>query len=181
MNQARIHNIGNFIGLSFITLILLIAFLLQLKLHELPCPLCMLQRACFIGLGLGMCCNLKIGPKASHYGLIILSSILGFGIAIVQVLIHIQPGDPGYGSPFLGIHLYTWSTLFFMAVIFCCACALFFEQGFKRNTTNNKLITPIIILFLIVITANVISTFLQCGIKACPPNPTHYSLINSVV
>ncbi|WP_201276895.1 hypothetical protein [Microbulbifer sp. ALW1] len=36
-----------------------------------------------------------------------------------QVLLHIAPGNPGYGSPFLGMHFYTWALVgFFVLAIF---------------------------------------------------------------
>ena len=37
-------------------------------------------------------------------------------ISTRQILLHITPGDPGYGSVVLGLHLYTWALLIFAAL-----------------------------------------------------------------
>ena len=34
---------------------------------------------------------------------------MGGAIAARQILLHIMPGDPGFGSAFLGMHFYTWA------------------------------------------------------------------------
>ena len=34
-----------------------------------------------------------------------------------QVLLHILPGDPGYGGEVLGLHLYSWAFIVFATII----------------------------------------------------------------
>src|SRR5436309_7130076 len=99
-----------------LVLVLAAAFGVQLISGEPPCPLCVLQRIalmlCAIGplyvlvqsrAGALSCRDLAVGN-----GLSILAALLGAAISTRQVLLHILPGDPGFGSPVLGIHLYTW-------------------------------------------------------------------------
>src|SRR5436190_17042819 len=98
----------NALGLYGIALVLLVAFGAQLLLHELPCPLCLLQRNQFAMLAIGPILNIRFGPRPSHYGLTLLTAAAGAGFAMRQMLLHIMPGDPGYGSALLGYHYYTW-------------------------------------------------------------------------
>ena len=54
--------------------VLVLAFVDQLWNHDLPCPLCTLQRAAFIAAGFGLALNLIFGPRPSHYGVMILGA-----------------------------------------------------------------------------------------------------------
>ncbi len=49
----------NVLGLLGISGVLLVAFIYQLVLGELPCPLCLLQRGAFVALGLGFLFNIR--------------------------------------------------------------------------------------------------------------------------
>lgn len=179
MKQVRLHQFGNFFGLVVVCGILSMAFYYQLSSHELPCPLCLLQRVCFIAIGLCMAMNLLRGIKPSHYGLMILSSLLGFSIAMQQVFLHIAPTDTGYGPPVMGVHLYVWAAICFLIIIGFTAIALGFEQGFQSHKASNKYSFKLITaLFSLIIFANTISTLLECGLTVCPPNPVKYQLIS---
>jgi disulfide bond formation protein DsbB len=87
-----------------ISAVLLVAFYFQFALGELPCPLCLLQRVAFTALAVGPILTLRHGPRPGHYGLIVLAALLGAAIASRQVLLHIIPGDAGYGSALHGYH-----------------------------------------------------------------------------
>lgn len=181
ISQHKIHQLGATLGLLFISALLVFAFYTQLINHDLPCPLCLLQRLCFIGVGLCLCMNLKEGIKISHYGLMILSALIGLGIALRQIFLHVSPGDVGYGSPLLGLFLYTWSAIGFVIIIGVVALALMFEQGFSES--NAKLSRWHILLmgfFLFLILANGISTFIECGAFICKDNPIHYYLLDPI-
>ena len=84
------------------------AFAAQLLLHELPCPLCLLQRILFAMLAIGPILNIRLGPRPSHYALSLLAAVAGGRLSTRQVLLHIMPGDAGYGTALLGYHYYTW-------------------------------------------------------------------------
>jgi disulfide bond formation protein DsbB len=90
----------NAVALCAISAVLLVAFYFQFALGELPCPcpLCLLQRLAFTALAVGPILTLRHGPRAGHYGLIVLAALLGAAIASRQVLLYIMQGDSGYGS-----------------------------------------------------------------------------------
>ncbi|PJE12260.1 MULTISPECIES: hypothetical protein [Legionella] len=48
--------------------------------------------------------------------------------------LHISPGDLGYGSPLLGLSLYSWSAISFGIIIAIAAIAFLFEQGFTEES-----------------------------------------------
>ena len=65
MTQARAITL-NAISLYAVALVLAAAFAAQLLLHELPCPLCLLQRILFAMLAIGPILNIRFGPRPSH-------------------------------------------------------------------------------------------------------------------
>src|SRR5258706_8645531 len=97
----------NALGLYAITLVLLVAFAAQLVLHELPCPLCLLQRIQFATLAVGPILNLRFGVRPSHYAVSLLTAVARPAFAARQLLLHIMPGAPGYGSALIRHHHYT--------------------------------------------------------------------------
>lgn len=180
ITQNKLHQWGNACGLILVCVILLFAFYEQLHHHELPCPLCLLQRACFIGIGLCLCMNLKAGIKIAHYGLMTLTALLGLGIALRQIFLHVAPGDLGYGSPLLGLYLYTWSAIGFVIIIGLIAIAQLFERGFyEDNSLPTRLLYLLMGIFLLLILANGISTFIECGPFICKSTPQHYYLFDT--
>ena len=78
---------------------------MQIAYDELPCPLCLLQRVAFTALAVGPVLTLRHGPRPAHYGLVIIAALMGAAIAARQILLHIMPGDAGYGSALLGLSL----------------------------------------------------------------------------
>ena len=86
-----------------------IALFYQFVFHELPCPLCLLQRVGLFCIAFGAIMNLKHGKEFKYDLIIIISSIYSLIVAMRQVLLHIVPGDAGYGSKFLDLHFYTWN------------------------------------------------------------------------
>src|SRR5437016_13806784 len=97
----------NALGLYGIALVLLVAFAAQLLLHELPCPLCLLQRIQFAMLAVGPILNVRFGLRPSHYAVSLLTAVAGAAFAARQILLHDMPGDPGFGSQPLGCHYHT--------------------------------------------------------------------------
>ena len=180
MNQRKLHQFGNTLGLGLISIILAVAFIDQLIQHDLPCPLCLLQRVGFVAVGLCLCMNLKFGIKTTHYGLMILSALLGFFVALRQLSLHTMPNDPGYGSVLLGFHFYTWSAIAFCLIVVLIAIGLLFEAGFTdvpQKLSSAKMALMIFFLFLIL--ANGISTLIECGLSVCPDDPINYKLLSS--
>src|SRR5262245_35980897 len=91
----------NALSLYAVALVLIAAFAAQLLLNELPCPLCLLQRIQFAMLAIGPIMNVRFGPRPSHYALSLFAAAAGFAFSTRQVLLHILPGDPGYGTALL--------------------------------------------------------------------------------
>ena len=174
----------NALALYGIALVLCVAFAAQLVLGELPCPLCLLQRVQFAMLAIGPILNVRFGPRPSHYALSLLAAALGAVVAARQMLLHILPGDPGFGTALLGYHYYTWAFLGFAAAIVLIAVVLLFDRQFEQNAEQISHISSFAraaVWLVIGLTAlNVVSTVLECGFRACPDNPTAYELIKSV-
>src|SRR5205823_4111739 len=121
----------NALGLYAIALVLLVAFAAQLLLHELPCPLCLLQRQ-FAMLAVGPILNVRFGLRPSHYAVSLLTAVAGAAFAARQILLHVMPGDPGYGSALLGYHYYTWAFIGFAVAIVALAAMLLFDEQFRE-------------------------------------------------
>lgn len=170
----------NALGLYAIALVLAGAFAAQLLLNELPCPLCLLQRCLFALLATGPFLNIRYGPRPSHYALALLTACAGATVAARQILLHIMPGDPGYGSAFLGYHFYTWAFIGFAAAIVLIAIVLLFDGQFHDDTAARpvEVFVRAAVWLIIGLTAlNVISAVAECGYSACPDNPTTYELL----
>ena len=172
----------NALGLYAIAAVLAAAFAAQIVLNELPCPLCLLQRIQFAMLAIGPILNIHHGPRPSHYAVSLLAAIAGAAFATRQVLLHIMPGDPGYGSALLGFHYYTWALIGFGIAIVAIAAILLFDRQFKpENTaasaTAGAFARTAVWLVIALTAANVLSTVLECGFGACPDNPLEYELL----
>jgi disulfide bond formation protein DsbB len=170
----------NALGLYAIAFVLLVAFAAQLVLHELPCPLCLLQRIQFAMLAVGPILNVRFGPRPSHYAVSLLTAVAGAAFAARQVLLHVMPGDPGYGSALLGYHYYTWAFIGFAVAIIAVAVMLLFDDQFRDDGKPQPAgaFARAAVWLVIALTAlNVISTLLECGFGACPDNPVAYELL----
>jgi disulfide bond formation protein DsbB len=173
----------NALGLYAIALVLAVAFAAQLILHELPCPLCLLQRVQFALLAVGPLLNVRFGPRPSHYALSLFVAAAGAAFAMRQILLHIMPGDPGYGSALLGYHYYTWAFIGFAVAILALAAMLLFDGQFAAGKPPAQVGTfeHAAVWLVIALTAlNVVATLLECGFAACPDDPKHYELLRLV-
>jgi disulfide bond formation protein DsbB len=178
MNQVKCHKIANILGLIFVCGVLIITADAQWRHHDLPCPLCLMQRLCFIAIGLSMCLNLKEGIKTSHYGVMTLAAILGLIIALRQTSLHLAPNDPGYGQIFLGFHMYIWSAITFTIILGLVGVGLLLEKGFSNNKhPMNRWQLILITLFLCLILANGISTLVECEALVCKDPPLHHHFL----
>ncbi len=119
----------NALGLLGCCAILLVAFGYQFALGELPCPLCLLQRAAFAASGVGFALGVRFGPRPSHYGIVILSAVAGAAVAARQVALHVVPGTGGYGTTLVGLHFYTLALIAFVALIAAVGVLLLADGG----------------------------------------------------
>lgn len=170
----------NTLGLLGMTTVLLIGFVLQFVLNELPCPLCLLQRIGFIMIMFGFLLNVVYGSQSRHYGVVLIGALYGVATSLRQVSLHVIPGTPGYGSPIFGMHYYTWAFVLFVATIFAVAVILMLtskeESPEPYEMSNLGRITCL--LAISVVALNVIGTFAECGPYQCPDNPESYWLFN---
>lgn len=170
----------NALSLYGVAAVLAAAFAAQFILNELPCPLCLLQRIMFTALAIGPMLNIRFGPRPSHYALSLLAALIGAMVSTRQVLLHIMPGDAGYGSALLGYHYYTWALLGFVAAIALLSTILLFDKQFDSNSTAPpaSAFARTAVWFVIGLTVlNVIATLLECGFGACADNPVVYELL----
>jgi len=172
----------NALGLYAIGLVLTAAFAAQLLLHELPCPLCLLQRIQFALLAIGPIMNVRWGPRPSHYALSLFAAAAGFAFSTRQVLLHVLPGDPGYGTALLGYHCYTLALIGFAISIVLIGVMLLFDRQFEAEDAPKfdapDLFATCAVWLVIALTAlNVVSTLLECGFGACADNPVVYELL----
>lgn len=190
MNTHPVIKTINIIGIYGLSLVIIGAYTVQFVLNELPCPLCLLQRVGMLMVMTGFAMNLKFGIKPAHYAMSIIGALFGASVSMRQILLHIVPvsGQPtGYGTPILGMHLYTWAFIFFTATIFIIAVVMLFGKQFEASSDNltdkstepsgSKLEGFAMIAFYVVFilaAANVVTSFLECGVGPCPDNPVNY-------
>jgi disulfide bond formation protein DsbB len=160
--------------------VILGGFSYQFFLSELPCPLCMLQRMCMIAAAIPSALALVYGCKPQFYGMSIVAALIGAAISTRQLLTHIcNVEDPGYGTPIMGAHAYTWALVVFMTVILVCAINLMvpsqFSQSppFKRRSVTRMTLWALLLVAL----ANAVASLAIAGFSwFLPDNPTSYLL-----
>jgi disulfide bond formation protein DsbB len=167
MTQARAITL-NALSLYGVALVLAAAYAAQFILQELPCPLCLLQRILFAALAVGPILNIRFGIRPSHYAMSLLAAVA----STRQVLLHIMPGDAGYGSALLG----------FITAIVLLAAILMFDRQFKEDkavlpATGGAFAQTAVWLVIALTAINVVTTLLECGFGACADNPLVYELL----
>lgn len=176
------------------TVVMLSAFFIQFVKGEFPCPLCMLQRYGMILATLSALFvimqarrgTLTTARYAQGLGMGLLSVLAGASVSVRQIELHILPGDPGYGEPFLGLHLYSWAFITFAIVMVYVGVMLtLMPRGIPQapavGSTQWKISTAVIWLFIGVIAANVIAIiFLEGFAFVLPDDPSSYTLIDQL-
>ncbi len=176
------------------TVVMLSAFFIQFVKGEFPCPLCMLQRYGMILSTLGALFvimqarrgALTTARYAQGLGLGLIGVLAGASVSIRQIELHILPGDPGYGEPFLRLHLYTWAFITFAIVLIYVGVMLtLMPRGIPHapaeGTVARKISTAIIVVFIGVVAANVIAIiFLEGFAPVLPDDPDSYTLIDQI-
>ncbi len=195
---SRFWGVASFWGLHAwvfaYSFVMLSAFYIQFGEGEFPCPLCMLQRYGMILSTLGALFVIMQARRgtltpvryAQGLGMGLLGALAGSSVSVRQILLHIKPGDPGYGEPVLGIHLYTWAFITFVIVMVYCAAVLMLApraipQAPAEGSPARMLSTVIIWIFIGVVAANVIAIiFLEGFAWVLPDDPTGYTLIDQI-
>ena len=176
------------------SVVMLSAFYIQFVMGEFPCPLCMLQRYGMILATLGALFvimqarrgTLTTARYAQGLGMGLIGVLAGASVSIRQIELHILPGDPGYGEPFLRLHLYTWAFITFAIVmIYVGVMLMLMPRGIPQapaaGTAARKVSTVIIWIFIGVVAANVIAIiFLEGFAMVLPDDPLSYNLIDQL-
>ncbi|MFN8072410.1 MAG: disulfide bond formation protein B [Mycobacterium sp.] len=176
------------------TVVMLSAFFIQFVKGEFPCPLCMLQRYGMILSTLGALFvimqarrgALTTARYAQGLGLGLIGVLAGASVSVRQIELHILPGDPGYGEPFLRLHLYTWAFITFAIVMIYVGVMLaLMPRGIPHapaeGTVGRKISTAIVVVFIGVVAANVIAIiFLEGFAPVLPDDPDSYTLIDQI-
>jgi hypothetical protein len=178
----------NALGMLAVCLVLILAYVYQFLLYELPCPLCLLQRVGFVAVGFGLGLNLLYGARPRHYALMLIAAVFGISVSVRQILLHIVPGTGHYGSPVLGLHYYTWAGICFFLIILGTSVMLLSEGQYKNADARgseprfggNRLAKFAFLLMLVLTIGNAVSTLLECGPGICADPPTSYELIDKV-
>lgn len=173
--------------------VLIAALALQFALGELPCPLCMLQR---YGMMLSTIGPVWIILQANRgqltpqryqqgLGLAALGALIGAAVAARQVLLHILPGDPGYGAPVLELHLYSWALVTFLVVLLAAAALGILAPATLRPEPAPPPPHPLsrvtIALFVAVVAVNaVMIVFLEGFAWVLPDDPASYRLMDQL-
>jgi disulfide bond formation protein DsbB len=179
MNTRALSLTLNALSLYALSAVLIAAFAMQFSRGELPCPLCLLQRAFMCALAIGPILNLRFGPRPSHYALSMLAALAGAAVSVRQILLHILPGDPGYGSATFGYHYYTWAFILFVAALGLLTLMLLLDSQFDRTEAEPRPAAAARVAVLLAIgltAANILSTLAICGFASCPDNPVRYEL-----
>jgi disulfide bond formation protein DsbB len=173
---------------------MLSAFYIQFVMGEFPCPLCMLQRYGMILATIGALFVIMQARRgvlttaryAQGLGMGMIGVLAGASVSVRQIELHILPGDPGYGEPFLRLHLYTWAFITFAIVmIYVGVMLMLMPRGIPHappaGRTARKISTVIIWIFIGVVAANVIAIiFLEGFAPVLPDDPDGYTLIDQI-
>lgn len=168
--MARFQRIANLLFVYILSLVLLGAYAYQYIKQEDPCPLCLLQRLGMIGVGAAILLNLRFGIKVEHYGLAILSAMVGRFVALRQISLHICPQFPTFGEPVLGFDLYVWSYIVFNCSIFASAVLLIlygFSKEHEEPPSWELGEKSAFYSLTFIALANVITALIECGLSLC--------------
>ena len=174
MNKQILYT-ANSLCMLVVCSILMGAFYFQYVLGEHPCPLCLLQRMGMLGVILGLALNTHFGFRNGHVSVVMISALVGVTFSIRQVLLHVcpAPGEPtGYGTPVMGMHLYSWGVLIFAASILAAALFLLLIRNEQPDTIRRPALFEKIAFHVAVAMslANTIAAFVECQLGPCCEN-----------
>ncbi|WOG27547.1 disulfide bond formation protein B [Endozoicomonas sp. 8E] len=186
-SRSEINDLVKFASvfeLTAICLLLVVAFWFQFVMGELPCPLCILQRQGILIIASGFLLNMRYHIRPGHYSLSLLAAVLTSFISLRQIALHVTTPQ-GYGSAFLGLHMYTWLYILCSALIVYIALVVGYSRQFELHAYKDEVseardprirgFSHLAFAFLVfLIVANIVSVFFECGLEQCPDNPMRY-------
>jgi disulfide bond formation protein DsbB len=170
---------------------LLGGFWMQFAQGELPCPLCVAQRMALSLAAIGpawIIVQCRFGHRDGASMLVrgmavsALGAIGGLVLASRHILLHILPGDTGYGLPVLGLSLYTWVAVACMVILLITSITMLFHDRLEPPMVER--LKPVSIaslwLFIAVLGVNAVSVFAEAGFNLfLPDDPTGYQLFGA--
>ena len=157
--------------------ILSAAMTLQYANGELPCPLCLLERAAMFGVCFGIMMNFRRGFSYQNTGFSLLFALLLLVVAVRQSLLDIypRPGHEYIGSAIFGIHMPVWSIIIALCLLTAYAIKLAVLGGDEYLRAADLAQFPfmskaadVVSLYVIALCAiNLVSVVLQCGLGEC--------------
>jgi disulfide bond formation protein DsbB len=178
---AQLVWVGMHANICVICCILMSSLYIQVIMGEFPCPLCMVQRIAMMLCALGQAFALsKVSADGTlpckdfmmGQAMTLAAALAGSIFAVRQILLHIVPPDPGYGSTVLGLHLYSWALLVFCCEIaVVCLCLMFAPRETFTLPPKGRIWTRrLLLLFGAVILAFGIATFVEEGLHLVLPD-----------
>lgn len=169
--------------MAVIAAILTAAMVMQYAFGELPCPLCLLQRAAMFGVCFALMQNFRNGFSDRNTGYGLLFAVFLLVVSVRQSLLDIypRPGHEYIGSAVLGLHMPVWSILIAVALITAFAvtfCVLGSEDGTRppeRHSIVGRLAMVLSFYVIAIALINFGSVVVQCGAGEC--HTTGYALL----
>ncbi|MFD9726440.1 disulfide bond formation protein B [Streptomyces sp. NPDC059072] len=169
----------------------------QFGLWEYPCPLCIVQRMFMLLAALGAAYVLRTAMAhgtlsgrdyMTGWGMSLVAVIAGSFASWRQTMLHVLPGDKGYGSEVFGLHLYVWAWILFQASVVAIGIVMAFAHTTAARTVPANVPGPLrtagtfALAFLgLVIAVNLVAVFFEEGLHwFLPDDPTHYRFFHDV-
>jgi disulfide bond formation protein DsbB len=157
--------------------ILTTAMTFQYVRGEVPCPLCLLERAALFGVCFGIMQNFRHGFSYRNTGISLVFAILLLIVAARQTLLDIypRPGHEYVGSAVFGLHMPVWSIVIALMLLIAVAVKMaivggdeYLEKASPKSFPLVDTIAGFLSVYVIVILAiNLVSVVLQCGLGEC--------------
>jgi hypothetical protein len=127
--------------------------------------------------------EVKTTDFATGYDMSVVAAVGGASISIRQILLHIVPPDPGYGDLVLGLHLYMWALLVFVAVLVDSGLNLIFVSELEPRRVEFGLLSRLMLwLLAAIILANRVAVFAEEGLHwILPDDPNSYRLFEDLL
>jgi disulfide bond formation protein DsbB len=172
--------------LAVMCAILIAAMGFQYLNGELPCPLCLLERAAMFGVCFGILMQMRDGFSYQNTGFSLLAAMFLLIVSTRQTLLDIypRPGHEYIGSAVFGLHMPVWSIVIALALLLGFALKLAVLGGDRHLQDNPAASFPLIAgasrilgpLVIALCAVNLVSVVVQCGLGQC--HTTGYLMID---
>jgi len=171
---ATLNDLFLFAMLLTMAAVLTTAMVFQYYGGEIPCPLCLLQRAAMFGVCFGVILHFRHGYSARNDGVSMLFALFLLIVSARQTLLDIypRPGHGYIGNAVLGLHMPVWSVIIAVAVLlaFAIKLAVLGGEDLRDREPSPALgrLARLLCLYVVAICLiNLASVILQCGAGAC--------------